>query len=389
MNKIELIINNECVECVDDNKILADYQLKEKMLIIARVTQTASALGNSNSTNMSSGAHNSSLTVRLDSSVDSSSDDGASSNDDSHNVVNSPNLEYELMLPSVILSLNEQYVQFLIELADFGCKINNTQIKEYTRGILDLLPIAKHTAERIKQFCKECKQEAQLESIYFDCTPTQCWYYLKVTHAMLMPALYQYNSEETVQFQENFILAGGVTCSKDMIIKENFLLNSDDNTKKAALLYALKIYKFTMTTVCHAIFSFVLNALQNKQQISEALHNHALLLQNSVSSIPSNTNEITIRQLAQRLGTQFSSLLCNNLPDLTHILKLERIAWSLAASQTLDLINAQTHEKIHEILNENRLNDQCFQNFDDINVCREALECLTLLCVLYRMELRH
>lgn len=148
MNKIDLIINNECVECVDDNKILGEYQLKEKMFIIARVTQTASGIGNgasgahNNSNNNSSGGlHNSSNAVRLDSSADSSSDECASGAEDTHNVVNSPNIECELMLPSVILSLNEKYVQFLIELADFGCKINNTHIKECTRGILDLLPI--------------------------------------------------------------------------------------------------------------------------------------------------------------------------------------------------------------------------------------------------------
>jgi hypothetical protein len=126
------------------------------------------------------------------------------------------------MLPSVILSLNEQYVQFLIELADFGCKINNTQVKECTRGILDLLPIAKHTAERIKAVCRESHPEAKqqgssssnnspprqisaptkLESLYsLKCTQTQCWYYLKVTHALLMPAVYLYNFEEIKQFQ--------------------------------------------------------------------------------------------------------------------------------------------------------------------------------------------
>ena len=47
-----------------------------------------------------------------------------------------------------------------------------------------------------------------------------------------MPAVSAYNSEETKQSQENFILAGGVTCLKNMLVKENFLSNTDDNTKK-------------------------------------------------------------------------------------------------------------------------------------------------------------
>lgn len=113
MNKIDLIINNECVECVEDNKTLAEYQFKEKIFIIARVTQTASGLSsgidgmrNSNSginrdSNMNS-VHNSNSGGRLDSSADSSSDDCGSSSEDSHNVINSPNIECELMLPSVV-----------------------------------------------------------------------------------------------------------------------------------------------------------------------------------------------------------------------------------------------------------------------------------------------
>lgn len=118
------------------------------MFIIARVSQTASGLGgsnntNSNSNNLNSGIHGSNSASRLDSSADSSSDECGSGNEESHNVINSPNIEYELMLPSVILSLNEKYIQFLIDLADFGSKINNTHIKECTRGILDLLPIGK------------------------------------------------------------------------------------------------------------------------------------------------------------------------------------------------------------------------------------------------------
>ena len=50
---------------------------------------------------------------------------------------------------------------------------------------------AKHTAEKIKQICLQNKQ---LE--------------------LFMPALFSYNLDETKQFQENFIQAGGVTCFK-------------------------------------------------------------------------------------------------------------------------------------------------------------------------------
>ena len=397
-NKIDLIINNECVECVDDNKVLGDYNLKEKMFIIARVSQTSAGLGVNNNGNagtnnnggVNSGVHSSNSASRLDSSAESSSDEYGSGPEDAHNVINSPNIEFELMLPSVILSLNEKYVQFLIELADFGCKINNTHIKECTRNVLDLLPIARHTADKIRQYSKDSipnpksHTEHLLDSLYFNCTQTQCWYYLKVTHALLMPAVVFYNPEETKQFQENVILGGGVTCFKNMLVKENFLANADDNTKKAALLYVLKLNKLAMTTVCYAIYSYVVNALTTKQfgQINETLHNHALLLQNSTSSIPSSSSEITLKSLAQRLGAQFSASLLDNLPELAHVLKLERIAWSLAASGTLSLVTAP-HEKIHEVLLANKQVEAIMENSDDVQVYREALECLSVsLCLL-------
>ncbi len=82
------------------------------MFIIARVSQTASGLGisgssgnnmnKSNNNNLNSGIHGSNSASRLDSSADSSSDECGSGNEESHNVINSPNIDYEVMLPSVV-----------------------------------------------------------------------------------------------------------------------------------------------------------------------------------------------------------------------------------------------------------------------------------------------
>jgi ubiquitin carboxyl-terminal hydrolase 9/24 len=76
--KIDLVINNECVECNDDNKILGDYQLKEKMVIIVKVTQNNTCVG---------------------SSPETSSDEFV---DDQHHVIDSPKIEHEIVLPSVV-----------------------------------------------------------------------------------------------------------------------------------------------------------------------------------------------------------------------------------------------------------------------------------------------
>ena len=142
MNRIDLIINNECVECVDDNKILAEYQIKEKMFIVARITQTASMASSSGAgaasgsgNNASSGGgggggggqtavssgHDASQSAshqRLDSSADSSSDECGSGSEDSHNVINPPSIDSELRLPSVVSSTDSLFLLIFI----FNCQ---------------------------------------------------------------------------------------------------------------------------------------------------------------------------------------------------------------------------------------------------------------------------
>ena len=206
-----------------------------------------------------------------------------------------------------------------------------------------------------------------------------------------MPAVGTYHVEETKAFQDAFIQAGGVTCLKNMLAKESFLATADDNTKKAAFLYVLKLNKLAMTAVCQAIYSHVVNAISTKSLhlITEAQHNHAVLLQACINSIPSSTHETTVRSLAQRLGAQYASLLHTNVPDTSHILRLERLAWSLAASGTLDLV-AASYERLHDSLGSRSSslssslgNDSTQeQSVEDTSVCREALECLSLaLCL--------
>ena len=99
----------------------------------------------------------------VNSSPESSSDDCA---EDTHNVIDSPKLEFESALPSVVcvlslslstieikseitlicilfiqvISRNQEAIQFFMQLADFGCKLNNVNITEHARDILDQLP---------------------------------------------------------------------------------------------------------------------------------------------------------------------------------------------------------------------------------------------------------
>jgi hypothetical protein len=91
-------------------------------------------------------------------------------------------------------------------LAEFGFKLNNSQITDLARDLLDQLPPASHFIEKVSSYCKDCcinhdsKSLKKLENLYFNCSPTECWYYLKLTYSLLVPAL-TYNTEETKTFQ--------------------------------------------------------------------------------------------------------------------------------------------------------------------------------------------
>jgi ubiquitin carboxyl-terminal hydrolase 9/24 len=223
---------------------------------------------------------------------------------------------------------------------------------------------------------------------------------LKSTYSLLIPSTTFHQIDETKRFQENYILSNAIDLFTKLLLRkknnsqnkqktfDKNTNNDDDSMRKASYLYLLKINKLTMTIQCQAIFSFVLNAIQSKKNdlFTEEQHNHAVLLQNSVPSIPSNTNEITIRQVAQRLGQQFCTQLINKLPDINLVIELEKIAWSLAATSTLSLIDTNDFqssfsETFHEKLIAN-LSQSWWQSGEvtmyDMQVCREALECLSL-----------
>jgi ubiquitin carboxyl-terminal hydrolase 9/24 len=151
--------------------------------------------------------------------------------------------------------------------------------------------------------------------------------------------------------------------------------------ERASFYYVLKINKLTMTTLCFIIFLHVCNAMQNKNYTAytESQHEHALLLQNSVQSIPNVTTESTIRTIAQRLGSCFHFIITKTtnqaaIIQVDHIHRLQRIALSMAASNTLDYIDS-SYQVIHDTLVKKQ--DFIIEN-DNKNLCREALEVFSL-----------
>ena len=90
VNKIDLIIANDCVEYIDDNKLLSEFPYKDKMFIQAKITQHNSNRNNSSNPNANS-------------SPESSSDEAIESDpNQQHFVIESAKIENEICLPSVV-----------------------------------------------------------------------------------------------------------------------------------------------------------------------------------------------------------------------------------------------------------------------------------------------
>ena len=69
----------------------------------------------------------------------------------------------------------------------------------------------------------------------------------------------------------------------------------------------MKVCKFMLTTVSHAKFQVVVDACHADPQapaITQAEHNHALILQQALHYIPNPNTEMTTKNVAMRLGQQ-------------------------------------------------------------------------------------
>lgn len=68
--------------------------------------------------------------------------------------------------------------------------------------------------------------------------------------------------EDASDFQYNFLKSGGVSLVLGMLTRNNFLLNADVETRRAAYLNALKIAKLLLTAVGYGHVRAVAEAFQ-------------------------------------------------------------------------------------------------------------------------------
>ncbi|XP_065212871.1 probable ubiquitin carboxyl-terminal hydrolase FAF-X [Planococcus citri] len=125
--KVELYANGEMLDPIDDKRLISDIPaIKDKSLLTAKLVQ-----GSGN----------------LVSSPDDSSSD-SSTGSPHHALDFSPN-EDEMYLPGVIISRNEQYTQFFFQIADRGCELGDSDLRDAARNILRIIPPDQNTVENL------------------------------------------------------------------------------------------------------------------------------------------------------------------------------------------------------------------------------------------------
>ncbi|XP_033356836.1 probable ubiquitin carboxyl-terminal hydrolase FAF-X isoform X1 [Bombus vosnesenskii] len=388
--KLDLFLNGEPLESTDDRKLLSQTPLRDKMLLSAKLSQV-----NSN----------------LPSSPDSSSDSSTSS---PHHPYDGPDVEAENSLPGVVISQRSQYATFFFQLADLGCSLQHAQLRDGARNLLQLVPPDTLTVSRLQSLFGHCKEDDNLDnalcneqnttvdSLFFTASSSQVLYNLEVLYSLLMPVL-DPMSERAFEFQCNFIKSGEAGVILEMLTKNKFLPNADETTKRAAYLTVLKLCKLLLTTVGN-VMACVMDEVQ-QAGISENHDNHVhnnrgpvAVLKQALQSVPNQNTEYMLRSVATNLAQHLAlRMLCGaaesdkcrqlfmqalswELPDVATIRAIIRLAWA-ASTGNLNNINASAEmlHTLHEI-NEKETSNNPDNN--DVLVCKEALEVLTIALVL-------
>lgn len=213
-----------------------------------------------------------------------------------------------------------------------------------------------------------------------------------------MPAL-DPMSERAFEFQYNFIKSGEAGVILDMLTKNKFLPNADETTKRSAYLTVLRLCKLLLTVMGN-MMACVMDEVQ--QTSTPENHDHhcnnrgrVAVLKQALQSVPNQSTEYMLRNVAAKLAQHLAHRICGTeadrcrqlfmqalsweLPDVATVRAIIRLAWA-ASTGNLNNINA-TNELLHS-MHETNQKEQRNPDNNDVLVCKEALEVLTIALVL-------
>ncbi|KAI4464478.1 ubiquitin carboxyl-terminal hydrolase [Holotrichia oblita] len=352
--KLELFVNGEPLDPADDRKLLSQIPLRDKMMISAKVTQI-----NSN----------------MASSQDSSSDSSTSSPQHPYDV---PNVEAENLLPGVLMSMDHIYAHFFCQLSALGSVLEYEPLRDGARNLLLLMPCDVSTMERLHVlFSNTYEPDISIEDMFFHPKPAEVLYNLEVLYTLLMPAL-------------------------EPLSDKSHDIHADTATKRSAYLVVLKICKLILTSVAHVLVKLSEDHTPPENEGTNDA-NPGIILKQALRSVPGHSDHV-LRQASAKLSqgladlmvetgnsgqaqALFSQALNWELPDTRTVLALMNLVWA-ASSANLQSLNA-TAETLHSLCDPTKRNAPLELHNDDILLCKETLELLSIALVLNPSSLEH
>uniref|UniRef100_A0A8C4MG56 USP domain-containing protein n=1 Tax=Equus asinus asinus TaxID=83772 RepID=A0A8C4MG56_EQUAS len=363
--KIELFVGGELIDSEDDRKLIGQLNLKDRSVITAKLTQISSNTPSS-----------------PDSSSDSST--GSPGNHCNH-YSDGPNPEVESCLPGVIMSLHPRYISFLWQVADLGSSLNMPPLRDGARVLMKLMPPDSTTTEKLRAICLDHGKLGEnnlgpsLDALFFGPSASRVLYLTEVVYALLMPAGAPL-ADDSSDFQFHFLKSGGLPLVLRMLTRNNFLPNTDTETRRGAYFNGLKIAKLLLTAVGYGHVRAVAEACQpvvdgvNFFQINQVTHDQAVVLQNALQSIPNPSSECMLRNVSIRLAQQISDEASRYMPDTCVIRALQKIIWASGCG-SLELVFSP-NEEITKVYASSGASSE--PDVEDEQVCCEALEVMTL-----------
>lgn len=293
--------------------------------------------------------------------------------------------ESERQLPGIIIAQKPQYTEFFLRLYQLGIDLNHTLLRDGCRNLLHLLPIDRFTSQKLQQMCNPLSTFDNLvvvtpESMFLHPPFAQVIYNLEVLYALIIPAV-----EHNQSFQMSWIHSGVAHFILELLTKNNFLPNSDVHTKRAAFTNVLRLSK---------IFLFVVGCVLSKvgdeptPNVGESTRSQIDLLKSTFTNIVGQSEQ-TIRAIAAKLADSLSNEMlsyepegekCRKLfdsalkwscPDIQTIKAIVQLAWASGCGH-LDMLDS----------NNSFSNSKPAPDQTDHNLCKEALEVLTISLVL-------
>ncbi|KAM6149271.1 ubiquitin carboxyl-terminal hydrolase 9X-like [Rhynchocyon petersi] len=365
--QIELFVSGKLIGCEEDRKLIGQLNLKDKSLITARLVQISA-----------------SMPSNAESSFDSTT--GSAGTYFSHcSDVSSP--EVESCLPGVIMSLHPRYICFLWQVADLGSRLNISPLRDGARTLMKLMPPDRATTENLRTICSDQAKPGEnslrpsLDSLFLSPSASHVLYLTEIVYILLMPAGATLVTESS-DFQLHFLKSGGLPLVLSILTRNNFLTTADVETRRATYLSALKITKLLLTAIGFGRVRAIAEACQPVidgtnpiTPINQVTHNHAVVLQSALQSIPNPSTNCMLRNRSMQLGHQISDEASRYIPDTCVIRAIQKIIWASGCG-ALELIFSSNEEitKVYEMITSacNGL------DLDDEQVCCEGLEVMAL-----------